>query len=114
MALRFEFGPQFDVIKNLAIEDDPQRFVFIGDRLAAAAKVNDAEPRAAETRFAIEQDAEFIRAAMPQLRQHLAHITLGHRLLARAVEHSSNPAHYFRSILLTLPEPVFGSSVRNS
>src|SRR5436190_12315857 len=114
MPLCFEFGAKLDIIENFAVENDPQGFVFVGDRLAASAKVDDAEAGAAQGGLAIEQNAEFIRAAMPQLGEHLAHIALSHRLLPRAVEHASNPTHYFRSILLTLPEPVLGSSARNS
>jgi hypothetical protein len=44
-----EVGAQFEVVEDLAIEDGPDRAVFIRDRLIARRQIDDAEPRVRET-----------------------------------------------------------------
>ena len=75
--LLVEIGAQLDVIEYFAVEDDPKCFALVGNRLAAAAQIDNAQPRVAETNLPIEQNAKFIGSAMPQHAQHLAHIALG-------------------------------------
>ena len=40
-----ELGAQLDVVEDLAVEDDPDRAVFVVDRLLAAREVDDAQAR---------------------------------------------------------------------
>ena len=42
MAARLQICAQFDVIENLAVEYNPERFVLVCNRLAAAAEIDDA------------------------------------------------------------------------
>ena len=44
MSAREQLFPQFYVIEDLTVEGDPDRSVFIVNRLVAAAQVNDAQP----------------------------------------------------------------------
>jgi hypothetical protein len=44
VALRFEHGPEFAVVVDLAVEDDLARAVFVGHGLMPAGAVDDREP----------------------------------------------------------------------
>src|SRR5580765_5153278 len=100
--------PQLDVIEDFAIENDPQRLILILNRLTTPAQINDAEPRIPESDFLIQQNSKLVRAPMPQHRQHLAQITLSDVLRRGTIKHAGDPTHgYFKSSLLTFPEPVF-------
>src|SRR6266700_5279142 len=114
MPARFEVGPQLDVIEDFSIKDDPEIFILVRNRLAAAAEVNDAQPGAAQPGFLIEQDAEFIWTTVAQHRQHLPHIALGNGPLAGTLEHACDAAHQRKSTFRTFPLEVFGNSARNS
>ena len=48
MPARFEIGSQLTVVVDFAVEDDPHRFVFVGERLMAGAQVDDRETAKAE------------------------------------------------------------------
>ena len=41
VAARFELGAQLAVVINLAVEGDPDRLVFVGQRLMTAREVDD-------------------------------------------------------------------------
>lgn len=59
-----ELLSKFVVIVDLAIEDDPCRFVFIRDRLMATRYVNDAEPTHPERHGPGDHEAIVIGSAM--------------------------------------------------
>ena len=82
MPSTFQFSAQLDIVKNFSVENDPERFVLVRDRLAAAADINDAQSCAAQACFLIEQNPKFIRPAMSNHRQHLAHSAFSDGALA--------------------------------
>ena len=43
----FQVSAQLNVIENLAVENNPQRFVFVGDGLLPARQINNAQSRIA-------------------------------------------------------------------
>ena len=93
MTARLQLGPQFEVIENLSIENDPQGFVLISDGLAASFEIDDAQARVGEAGFAIKEDAKFVRPAMSQQREHLPQVMLLCGLTARAIEHAGYATH---------------------
>jgi len=80
-------------IENLAVVDDPDRPVLIGDRLLARFEVDDAQPAHAQGGPAVEVGAVVVRAPMDD--------GLGHRpeegrrvgAQAPAVHEPADPAH---------------------
>ena len=48
VAARHELAPQLAVVVDLAVEDDPDRAVLVGDRLLAGLEVDDGQPAHAE------------------------------------------------------------------
>ena len=110
----FQFRTQLEVVENLAVEDDPEGAVLVGDRLLAGAEINNAEPGVAQAGKAVEINAELVRPAMTNHRQHPADALLLNRVSVGKVDYACNATHQTRAFLLILPEPVLGSSVRNS
>jgi hypothetical protein len=49
VAQLLELGAQLAVVVDLAVEDEPDRLVLVGDRLVAAGPVDDGEPAVPET-----------------------------------------------------------------
>ena len=74
MPFCFQLRAKLDVVENLAVEDDPQRLVLVGDRLLSAAQVNDAQPGAAQPHALIAVNAELVRPAVANHRQHLTYV----------------------------------------
>ncbi len=70
MSQFLQLGAQFDVIKDLAIEDYPDSAVFVRKRLLAAGKIDDRKPGMSEYRLLIDINAELIGAAMPDRGDH--------------------------------------------
>jgi len=114
MAARFQFGPQLDVIEDLAVVDDPQRAVLVRDRLLARGEIENAQTGITQANVLVAVDAELIRAAVAYHRQHLAQSQLLDGALRCQVECSNDSAHYFSPVFLILPDDVLGSSSRNS
>ena len=110
-----ESGAEFDVIEHLAIEDDPQGFVLVGDRLLTRAEIDDAQARVAQGDVRIGVHTELIGTAMTNHRQ-CVFGTLGQvaRRGVRSAEFTHDATHQARSFLETLPEEVMGSVSRNS
>ena len=49
MAARLKLRPQFGVVVDFAVEDDPQGAVFVAERLMAGGEVDNAETAHAES-----------------------------------------------------------------
>jgi hypothetical protein len=66
MAAWLQFGAKLNVVEYFSVEDHPEGFVLVLDRLAAAAQIDNAQPGAAQTSLPVQENAELIRPAMPQ------------------------------------------------
>src|SRR5690606_17757081 len=64
--------PELAVVVDLAVEDDRDGAVFVGDGLAAAAQVDDAEPPHAEADAVGREESVLVRAATRDRRGHPA------------------------------------------
>ena len=71
MAAPFELLAELNVVEDLAVERDPDRFVVVRHRLRAAANVNNAEPGVRESGARLEVHSAGVRAAMMQHRHHV-------------------------------------------
>src|SRR6187551_1044306 len=72
MSRGLKLRTQRAVIVDLAVEDDPARFVFVGDRLVPALDVDDAETTHAERGPAADQVTGIVRSSV---RHGIAHDT---------------------------------------
>ena len=61
-----EFSAQCAVIVDLAIEDDLQRAIFVGQRLVAAVNIDDFQPAHRQADIAFDEIAVVVRPAMAQ------------------------------------------------
>src|SRR5580700_7032599 len=69
MAERFQFGAQFEVIVDFAVEDDYGVAIGRKDRLVAAFEVNNFQARGAEGADFGAKDALLVRSAMDEGRR---------------------------------------------
>ena len=74
--LLLERGAQLHVVEDLAVEDDPDAPVLVGDRLPAALEVDDAQPRVGEADVRIPVEAETVRAPVPEHGGHRLEVRL--------------------------------------
>ena len=65
-----ELRGEFDVVVDLAVEDDADGPVFVPDRLPAALEVDDAQPPHAERQARCDMRARAVGAAMHDAREH--------------------------------------------
>src|SRR3569833_3415600 len=91
MPLCNELPAQILVIVDLAIENDPDRAIFVGYRLVPARKIDDAEPAHADGALPIDVDALIVRTSMTDLSAHLPDDILSGRRASRDV--SCDPTH---------------------
>ena len=64
MAGGFELRPDVGVVVDLAVEDDPDRAVFVDERLMAGRQIDDAQPAVAERRLIVHEQPGIVRPAM--------------------------------------------------
>jgi hypothetical protein len=64
MARRYQFCTQLLEIVNLSVEDHPNGFVFIGDRLLSGRKVNYAQPPMPQEKPTVAEEAPVVRSPM--------------------------------------------------
>ncbi len=66
MAARLELGADALEVVELAVDDDVERLVLVGDRLIAGGQVDDAQPRVPEARAPVRGRPRrlVVRAAM--------------------------------------------------
>jgi hypothetical protein len=65
MARRFELHSKLTVVVDLAVEHDPDRTIFVVDRLLSRREVDDAQAPHAETDARLHMDPLVVRPAMP-------------------------------------------------
>ena len=73
MAARLKLRPQFGVVVDFAVEDDPQGAVFVAERLMAGGEVDNAETAHAESNRTCGVDAVVVRTAVGHDVAHAAH-----------------------------------------
>jgi len=66
-----EFRAQLDIVEDLAVENDPDRAVFIVDRLVAAFEIDDAEPSVREAHLPILVEPKSVGPTVMQALDHL-------------------------------------------
>ena len=69
MAGRLELRPDLRVVVDLAVEDDPDAVVFVGQRLLTGGEVDDAEPPVRKPGEGVAVEARFVGTAMGDARR---------------------------------------------
>ncbi len=64
MAERLQFGNQFLVVVDLAVEDDADRLVFVVKRLLAGRQIDDRQPPVPQAHAGLDVQPAFIRPAV--------------------------------------------------
>ena len=72
VATSFEFAPQLEKIVDFTVENDPDAFVFVVNRLVAAGKVDDTEPAHAQAGWALGVNAFIVRTTVNDSLAHSA------------------------------------------
>src|SRR3990172_8764586 len=72
MAAAGELLAQRAVVVDLAVQDEPQRAVFVGERLLAAFEVDDAQAAEAQAGVGAREEAVAVRAAVAEGGRHPA------------------------------------------
>ena len=73
MSTGFQVTPEFDVVVNLAVENDVDGFILVGDWLVSALDVDDAEPAAGEPRAELRQ-REIAGVVRPAVNDGVSHL----------------------------------------
>src|SRR5882757_724732 len=102
------------MVKNLAVKNNPERGVLIGDGLTAMMQVHNTQTRAAQADSVIEVNAELVRPAVTNHGQHPAEVPCPGRRARFQVDYAGNATHQSRPPFLILPESVLGSCGQNS
>ena len=92
-----ELAPQIGVVVDLAVEDDADGFVLVGQRLAAAGEVDDAESPVAERGHRVGEQAG---AVGPAVGDHVPHADDARRVVSAqrvAADDSRDSTHATRS-----------------
>src|SRR5690349_6199346 len=97
MSAGLQLRAQFLVVEDFAVENDPQRFVFVADRLLPCLQIDDTEPCAPESCLRIAIDSEFIRPAVPDGGKHPAHLRFRDWLPFPEIEDTGDTTHQRRS-----------------
>jgi hypothetical protein len=94
MAATLQLLAQFEIVEDLAIETDPQRIGFVGQRLLTGEQIDDRQPRMPKASTCIAVDAELVRAAVTQRADHLTKvIDVGRHQPVAQVDDSRDTAH---------------------
>src|ERR1044071_5442500 len=72
MSPRRKISHQFDVVVNLAIEDDTDCAVLVENRLVAAGQIDDAEAAVSESDVAAHEESLTVRTAVAERGRHPA------------------------------------------
>ncbi len=73
MAEALELAPQVAVVVDLAVEADPDRLVFVGERLLAGGQIDDAQTAVAQCRLSVDEDPFRVGTAMHDAVAHRDH-----------------------------------------
>src|SRR5262249_5900382 len=111
MASREEPLAQFLEVVNLAVEDHPDRAVFVDDRLTARGQINDREPPHSQRDVLFEIEAFVVGPAVNDRRRHRARSPFISRLrsikpVLVKIDKSENPAH-LKKVVTYVSREVF-------
>src|SRR5437016_2176806 len=84
MTLPLEGGSQAFEVIDFAVEDDPNRTIFVMDRLMACGQIDNAEPAHTEAHAVLHVIARIIRSAMHHGIAHRLNFVFKYRLPAEA------------------------------
>ena len=103
-----QFGNQFLVVVDLAVEDHDHRAVLVEQRLLAGGDVDDAQPPVAEAQPGLDVQAAFVGAAVGLRVVHALEHGVPHRALAAGVELAGDAAHVvqLRLVVRSAQQPV--------
>src|ERR1700730_3302519 len=90
VAALFELVTQFGEVVNLAVIHNPNRLIFVENRLVPTRQVDDAEPAHPQSDAALHEDALVVRATMHDGLTH----PMNHGLIDCAVGMSLNDSGY--------------------
>ena len=93
VAERLQFGDEFLVVVDFAVEDDADALVFVVQRLLAGGQVDDRQPAVAEPDAGFDMQAAFVRAAMELRFVHAVEYRTIDVAFASGVEYSGYAAH---------------------
>lgn len=93
MAARRQLRAPLDVIEQLAVEDHKDAPVFVGDRLLAIGKTDDAESPRGEGHTGAMKEALFVRPAMHQSLGHAFDDAFGNSPPPYQIHYSGNATH---------------------
>ncbi len=95
VAASLQIGAQVAVIVNLAVKNGPDGLIFVGDRLVAGVKVDDAQAAHADGAAAVDMETVVVRPAVHNGAGHALDVGKLGRLAAK--EKTGNAAHCFYS-----------------
>jgi hypothetical protein len=85
---------QLQVVEDLAVEDDPEGLVLVGERLLAGGEIDDREPGVGQAGAAIAVGAELVGPAVAKRARQGGQLLAGRRRRPLAQRHhSGDPAH---------------------
>jgi hypothetical protein len=93
MATAEQIATELAVIVNLAIQQHPDRAIFVADRLPASGNVDNAEAAMTEANTGANIDAVVVRPAMPKRVRHAADRCLRNGGVAVSDEDTANSTH---------------------
>src|SRR5207248_9017476 len=92
VARLFEVGALLGVLEELAVEDDPDGAVLVGDGLLAVGEADDGEPAAGEFEAGGVEEPVLVGPAVDDRPGHARHDARWGRPAAAQVDHPRDPA----------------------
>jgi hypothetical protein len=93
MAAAFQDMTHLGIIKELAVVDHADGFVFVEDRLAAVRQADDAEPAGSETESRPVKETVLVRTTVDDGGRHPLDHSLRDGPSSGQIHHSGNAAH---------------------
>ena len=93
MAERFELRPNLSEVVDLAVEDDPDCPVLVGQRLIAGGEIDDAETPMAEADAGADEEAVGVRSPVRDDRCHRCQTLAIDRPCRVEIEFAGDAAH---------------------
>src|SRR5579859_1444527 len=93
VAAFLQFGTQFGKIVDFAVENNPDGFVLVEDRLMAASQIDDAEPTHSQSDAVFYKDSFVVRTAMHDGLTHSVNSGVIHHIAGMRVNDSRYAAH---------------------
>ena len=95
MTLPFKFVTKRAIVINLAIENDPERLILVGNWLSPPAYINDGKAAMAQARVLAKVEALVVRSAADERTRHGTQV---HFINGFASNDSANSAHVLSAV----------------